>query len=224
MKYELPEGHGLPNRVMEDLNLLPQDGGKPSITDIQYDALVAGVAGGNSILAVAPISTGKTNIAIWGLLSWISNLSRERASAVYLVSHRALARQKFDEFRSSLVDEHFGGDLGAVVLATGDGVEDGTGAVAQDPLDAPLLVATYEKYLGLLSASGVNRDMSHVLVICDEIQILGDKTRGRNIEILLTLLKNSGIGQLIALSAVIAKDDAQKLSDWLDLRLVYSSA
>lgn len=223
MKYELPHGHGLNDLILNDSDLLPQEDGAVSITDVQYEALAAGVARGQSILAVAPTSTGKTNIAMWGLLSWMNNSRVEMPVAVYLVSHRALARQKFDEFRSELRDKYFGGDASAIVLATGDGVEDGTGVVARNPLDAPLLVATYEKYLGLLSGAGIKHDMSRVLVIFDEIQLLGEETRGRHVELLLTLLKNARPGQMVALSAVLDRTDAQRLSDWLGLKTVYTS-
>ena len=224
MKYELPHNHGLSDLIVSDPALVPKtDNGEPSITDIQYDALVAGIAHGKSILGVAPTSTGKTNIAIWALISWLTNTQKVSPTAVYLVSHKALARQKFDDFCSGLKGRYFNGDASAIVLATGDGIEDGTGTVAVNPLEAPLLVATYEKYLGLLSAAGMKRDMSRVLVICDEIQLLGDKTRGRSVEVLLTLLKSAPLGQMIALSAVIEESDARKLSDWLDLSLVYVS-
>lgn len=223
MKYELPNSHGLSDIILNDSALLPRADGSPSVTDIQYEALAAGVARGQSILAVAPTSTGKTNIAMWGLLSWIASSRVQGTTVVYLVSHRALARQKFDEFQSGLCEKYFGGDASAIVLATGDGVEDGTATVARNPLDAPVLVATYEKYLALLSGSGLKHDMSRVLVVCDEIQLLGEETRGRSVEVLLTLLKSANLGQLIALSAVMDPSDAKKLSDWLGLKLVYSS-
>lgn len=222
MKYELPTNHGLPNGILEDQNLVPKTSdGSYSITDIQYDALESGVALEANILAVAPTSTGKTNIAMWGLLSWLQNPEKNAPSVVYLVSHKALARQKFEELQSILCDKYFGGDRSAIVLATGDGVEDGTASVSAAPLDAPLLIATYEKYLGLMSGTGIKRDMSNVLVVCDEIQIMSDKTRGRSVEILLTLLKNTNLGQFIGLSAVINRDDAQNLSEWLDLKLLH---
>lgn len=224
MKYELPHSHGLSDLILNDSALLPRVDETPSITNIQYEALAAGIANSASILAVAPTSTGKTNIAMWGLLSWISNPHKEFPKAVYLVSHRALARQKFDEFRNGLRDRYFDGDASAIVLATGDGVEDGTGVVARNPLDAPLLIATYEKYLGLISGAGIKHDMSRVMLVLDEIQLLGEDTRGRHVELLLTLLKNSRPGQIVALSAVLDKTDAERLSDWLGLKLVYTSS
>src|SRR4051794_4365231 len=96
MQYGLPENHGLPEFVVSDSKLLPRDAeGNPSVTDVQFEALSAGVARANSMLCVAPTSTGKTFIGIWGLLSWLDKGTSRRA--VYLVTHRALARQKFEE-------------------------------------------------------------------------------------------------------------------------------
>lgn len=223
MQYQLPTNHGLKPFIIEDNDLLPKDGENISITNIQYAALEEGVARDTKILAVAPTSTGKTHIAMWALLSWLIEGSVENASAVYLVSHRALASQKFEEFQATLRDKHFGGDPSAIILATGDGVLDANGPTTANPLDAPLLVATYEKYLGLLSAAGLKNDMSSILVICDEIQLIADKSRGRNTEILLTILKNSRLGHFVGLSAVIERGDAEQLSSWLNLKLVYTT-
>jgi len=61
---------------------------------------------------------------------------------------------------------------------------------------------------------------SHCVIVCDEIQILGDEYRGRDIEVLLTLLRKSRWGQLIGLSAVIDTRDARDLKDWFGVTLV----
>lgn len=34
--------------------------------------------------------------------------------------------------------------------------------------------------------------MGKTVVVCDEIQLIGDKTRGQNVEILLTMISNAG--------------------------------
>jgi len=181
---------------MSHPDLLPRDEtGDPSITTIQFESLSAGVGRGQSMLCVAPTSTGKTLVGVWGTLTWLQGGPGRRA--VYLVTHKALARQKFEEMQRLVGDYLFDGDLACIVLANGDIVQDGTGAVPTTPLDAPLLIATYEKYLAMLAGSGVRGDMTDHAVVCDEIQILGDETRGRAIEVLLTLTKShSGLSAL----------------------------
>lgn len=72
----------------------------------------------------------------------------------------------------------------------------------------------------MLSASGVPRDMSNTVVVCDEIQLIGDKNRGQNVEILLTLLRNAGWRQFVGLSAVLPSRDAHDLADWLGVQLI----
>ena len=222
LRYELPQDHGLPLASLVNALLLPRNAaGEPSITEVQFQALAAGVGRGSSMLCVAPTSTGKTLVGVWALLTWLNEGYGRRA--VYLVTHRALARQKFDELLNLLREQLFGGDPTCVVLANGDTVEDGMGVIPSAPLEAPLLVATYEKYLAMLASSGVRGDMTDCAVICDEVQILGDATRGRTIEVLLTLLRRARWGQLVALSAVLDLKDASAVADWLNISLIRCS-
>lgn len=214
MKYELPINHGLSERIINTL-VYTEDGG-PSLTDAQYAALEAGIGTGGSALVVSPTSTGKTQIAVWA----IANGIEANANTVYLVTHRALAKQKFYDFQELLSANYLNGDLSRIVLATGDNVVNGKGESPADPLRSPLLVATYEKYMAMLSASGVPSSMANTVVVCDEIQLLGDKYRGQNVEVLLTLLRNAGWKQFVGLSAVLYPKDADELSNWLNVALV----
>lgn len=206
MKFELPANHGLSAKTLDSLVFHDSDG--VSLTDSQFSALNAGVGRGESALVVSPTSTGKTQIALWAIAHGLEQNCR----TVYLLTHRALARQKFDDFRSLLIDSHLGGDPTSLVIATGDYVEAADGSVPRNPLQAPLVVATYEKYLALLSASGIPSDMSSTVVVCDEIQLIGDEHRGQNVEVLLTLLRNAGWKQFVGLSAVLQARDARACS------------
>jgi helicase len=216
MKFELPANHGLSASSVE--SLVFRDGDELSLTDVQFAALDAGVGRGESVLIVSPTSTGKTQIALWAIAHGLENNCR----TVYLLTHRALARQKFDDFRGQLIESHLGGDLTSLVIATGDYVEAADGSAPRNPLDTSLLVATYEKYLALLSANGVPSDMTSTVVVCDEIQLIGDEHRGQNVEVLLTLLKNAGWRQFVGLSAVLQNNDARDLAHWLGVTLVLS--
>jgi len=214
MKYALPENHALSDSVVD--NLVFKEGDQPALSDAQFAALQAGVGRGESVLVVSPTSTGKTQIALWA----IANSLQSGNSTVYLVTHRALAKQKFEDFKSQLLSPFLGNDASGLIIATGDYVEDADGNIPSEPLRAPLLVATYEKYLAMLSASGVPADMGSTTVVCDEIQLIGDKHRGQNVEILLTLLRNAGWKQFVGLSAVLEPKDAQDLANWLGVTLV----
>lgn len=214
MKYELPENHELTESIVK--NLVFFDGEKPALSDVQYASLQAGVGRGESMLVVSPTSTGKTQIGLWA----IARSLEQGSNTVYLVTHRALAKQKFEDFKLLLLTQYLDSNNGSLVIATGDYVEDAEGQVPAEPLRAPLLIATYEKYLALLSASGVPKDMTGSVIVCDEIQLLGDEHRGQSVEVLLTLLRSAGWKQFVGLSAVLEKKDASELANWLDVELV----
>lgn len=216
MKSGLPNGHGLADRIAVNSALLPRDGQSPSVTDIQYAALDAGVARGTSMLVSAPTSTGKTLIGWWA----VSGALAAGRRVVYLVSFRALAHQKFEEAQRLFLDSELAGDRSAIVCATGDSVEDASGRKTSSPLTSRILVATYEKFLGCLSTGGPPRDLSDTLFICDEVQLIGDPNRGQSVELLLTLLKRSSWYQFVGLSAVLSDQDGAALAHWLGLALV----
>ncbi|AEG50075.1 DEAD/DEAH box helicase domain protein [Sphingobium chlorophenolicum L-1] len=216
MKSALPLDHGLSAHLLNNALLMPRQAGEPSITDAQYDALAAGVARGENMLVSAPTSTGKTLIGWWGVNAALAAGHR----VVYLVSYRALAHQKFEEAQRLFLEAVLQGDRSSIVCATGDSVEDASGRKTSAPLSARILIATYEKFLGCLSTGGPPRDLTDICFVCDEIQLIGEKARGQNVELLLTLLKRSRWGQFIGLSAVLSESDAVALADWLELKLV----
>jgi helicase len=214
MKYELPNNHGLSDLTLN--NLVFKEKGQPALSDIQFAALEIGVGRGESALVLSPTSTGKTQIALWAIAKSLEN----RGNTVYLVTHRALAKQKFEDFKSQLLSPFLKNDNAGLIIATGDYVEDVEGNIPKEPLRAPLVVATYEKYLALLSASGIPNDMKATTIVCDEIQLIGDEHRGQHVEVLLTLLRNAGWKQFVGLSAVLEKRDAQSLANWLKVKFV----
>jgi helicase len=214
MKYALPDNHSLLETVLADLVFY--EDGAPALTDAQFAALEAGVGRGQSVLINSPTSTGKTQIALWAIVRSVES----GGNTVYLVTHRALAKQKFEDFKSQLLSKFLRRNSSSLVIATGDYVEDCDGNVPADPLRAPLLVATYEKYLALLSASGVPANLKETTLVCDEIQLIGDEHRGQGVEILLTLLRNAGWNQFVGLSAVLQVKDAEDLANWLGVSLV----
>lgn len=218
MKDGLPEGHGLPAELLVSDLLHRDELNQFQLTDIQYAALEAGVARGKSILAVAPTSSGKTDVGLFAAASWLHRGLADGARVVFLTSHRALARQKFIELKRRFAPL-FTLAPTEIVLATGDDVIDGNGDAANDAFSAPVLIATYEKYLNMLAGSGLHARVSNTCLIADEVQLIGDASRGQNVEILMTLLRQNA-GQIVGLSAVLEAQYANQLGEWLRAELV----
>jgi helicase len=218
MKQGLPQDHGLTPNIMAIKGLLP-GGEAPCLTDVQYEALELGVARGESVLVSAPTSTGKTLIGLWTIAAAV----RDGQRAIYLVSHRALAKQKFEEITGTIGEGLLPESGDRIVIATGDGVFNANGHAVADPMDSDILIATYEKFLHSLATMGPPRDMANACIVADEIQLLGDKHRGAQVELLLTLLKRASWRQFVGLSAVLSPADAAALSDWLEIRNLRNS-
>jgi helicase len=88
------------------------------------------------MIVSAPTSSGKTLVGEIAILTALRNGER----AIYLVSHKALADQKYLDFVSRF------GELASEPIAS---VGLNTGDRAEGDVDAQLMVATYEKALGL---------------------------------------------------------------------------
>ena len=80
----------------------------------QKDAVKAGVLDGESVLLSVPTASGKTLIA---MLATISHLSKNKSKVIYLTPLRALASEKFEEFKKL---EKINGSKIKVAIATGD--------------------------------------------------------------------------------------------------------
>jgi len=175
------------------------------LTEIQVLAVQSGIADGRSMVICAPTSSGKTLVGEIALLSALHSNKK----ALYLVSHKALADQKYDDFAKRFGDEA-AIPLASVALSTGDR-DEGDQA-------SQLVVATYEKALGLLLTGEI--DTKQTVVIADELQILGDPNRGPNIETLCALLRQNGVGQFVALTATV--ENPEDLAGWMECEMVIS--
>lgn len=175
--------------------------GYSSLTDIQQKALALGVAAGESLVVSAPTSSGKTLVAELAILAAIHRGVR----VLYLVSHRALADQKYLDFEKRFAD------VAAVALSTGDRV--------LGQADAQVRVATYEKAMGLVLSGQIN--LTNTLVVADEAQILCDSTRGPDIEAFCAVLRQRGVNQFLALTATV--ENPEDISGWMNCKLATSS-
>lgn len=183
-----------------------QSWGIATLTDVQQRAIAAGAAAGRSLIVSAPTSSGKTLVGEIAVLCAL----RSGVRAIYLVSHKALADQKYLDFFARF-GEGAAKPIGSVGLNTGDRTE--------GDIDAQLVVATYEKALGLF-LSGQLRP-NNALVVADELQILGEPGRGPDIEALCAALRQRGIRQFVALTATVA--NPEDLAGWMACDLVRST-
>ncbi len=173
----------------------------------------AGILDGTSVLVSAPTASGKTLIAMLGMLA---HLPKHKSKIVYLSPLRALAAEKFTEFKK-LEKINLGRKI-KVGISTGD-----FDSVEDKLENSDILVLTNEK-MDALMRFGQSWISEIGLVIVDEIHLIGDEGRGPTLEMVLTRLKSGLIGkipQIIALSATITNSD--ELSEWLDCEHVEST-
>lgn len=166
------------------------------LNDLQLQAVNAHrILDGESLMVVAPTSSGKTFI---GEMAAVRAIVDGR-KAVFLLPYRALVNEKYDQF-SELYGQHL--DM-RVIRCTGD-YADHIGAFVRGKYDLALL--TYEMFLNLVVGNPALLSQLG-LVVLDEAQFITDPHRGIAVELLLTYLltaRDKAIApQLIALSAVI---------------------
>jgi len=176
------------------------------LTDIQVRALQAGIAFGQSMVVSAPTSSGKTLVGEIAALAALKGGTR----VIYLVSHKALADQKYIDFLKR-VGEQSSEPIASVALSTGDRTE--------GDLDSPILIATYEKALGLLHSGQLKP--ADALVVADELQILGETGRGAEIETLCAALRQRKLKQFVALTATV--ENPEDVAGWMNCKAVVST-
>lgn len=187
-----------------------QQNGYVTLYPPQEKTVKAGLLEGKNILVSAPTASGKTLLA---MLAIIKHLSEKKGKIVYLSPLKALASEKFNEFKK------FGAlDIGKnlkIQISTGDfDVSDKN--IGQNDI----LVLTNEKMDSLIR-QGADWIDKISLVIADEVHLLGDADRGPTLEIVLTKLKLlPQKPQILALSATIT--NADEISEWLECTLVHS--
>ena len=79
----------------------------------QNDAVKAGVLDSKSVLVSVPTASGKTLIA---MLATLSHLPKNKSKVIYLTPLRALASEKFEEFKKL---EKINGSKIKVAISTG---------------------------------------------------------------------------------------------------------
>lgn len=191
--------------VSEEVLFLAKKMGWKKFTKTQTSAIKRDLFKKKSLIISGPTSSGKTALSE---LIMVQNVITEGIKGVYLVSTKALAEEKFSDFKKRY--DTPGSRYCEISIATG---ERSSGFWKRG-----ILVATYEKYLALYSSGRKRWSSQHVTVVADELQILSDQWRGSNIELLCTLLMERKIEQFIGLSAVIS--NVSEISNWLQCSYV----
>jgi len=176
----------------------------------QNDAVKAGVLDGKSILVSVPTASGKTLIA---MLATLSHLSKNKSKVIYLTPLRALASEKFEEFKKL---EKISSKI-KVAISTGD-----FDSKYNELDDADIIILTNETMDAMMTFQK-SWIYEIGLVISDEIHLIGDSGRGPTLEMILTRLKTGYVGkkpQIVGLSATIS--NSSLLAEWLDCKLVES--
>jgi helicase len=187
----------------EIISKLEEEGVK-SLYPTQLLAIKNGVLDGENIVLSAPTASGKTLVAGLAALKHLE----EGGKVLYLVPLRALASEKYKEFK-----KFFGAFGYKTVLSTGD----------YDSADPALgkydvIVTTNEKADSLMRHSAPWFP-SLTLIVADEIHLLGTEKRGATLEVLLTrILMSEHTPQLLGLSATIG--NLEDVARWLHAKPV----
>jgi helicase len=194
---------GIKEKIPKELyNILDKD--IKELRPCQTKAIEKGLLDRKNLLICTPTASGKTLIAE---LAAISSILKGLGKAVYIVPLKALASEKFNDFKKRY------GHLIRIAMSIGD-------IDSADPYlaDYDLIITTSEKLDSLTRhhAPWLSRIGT---VIADEIHLMNDPGRGPTLEILLTILKQILKNvQIIGLSATIG--NPEELAEWLDARLV----
>ena len=165
----------------------------------QEQAIKTGILDGKNVVLAIPTASGKTLIAEMCMLK---SILEHGGKALYLCPLRALASEKFEDFRSY---SKLGVNVG---ITTGD-----YDAAEEKYGTNDILICTNERADSLLRhrAKWI-ADIS--IVIADEVHLINDPGRGPTLEVVLARLRQiAPNAQILALSATV--DNAEELAEWL---------
>jgi helicase len=172
----------------------------------QFKAIKQGLFKDNNLLVCTPTASGKTLVAE---MSFLNAILEKGKKAVYIVPLRALASEKYFEFKKNYSSIKTG-------LSTGELDSDDKGLGYND-----LIIVTSEKFDSLLRhKTSWLKDVGAIII--DEIHLLSDASRGPTLEIIIAILKKVlPDAQVIGLSATIG--NPKEISKWLGAELVLDS-
>jgi len=205
MIREIPE---LPPEFMDEL----EKKGYESLYPPQSDAIKTGVLQGKNLLLATPTASGKTLVAMMAAIKAI----QRGGKVVYLAPLRALASEKYDEFKEIFEQIKKPGTQRSklrVFISTGDFDTSGESLGSAD-----VIILTNERFDSVIR-HGASWIDSVSLFIADEVHLVGDAHRGPTLEMILAKIINYvPSAQILALSATVS--NTKDLADWLKAELV----
>ena len=171
----------------------------------QEEAVKAGALEGKNLVLASPTASGKTLVAE---LCALKHILEKNGKTIYLTPLRALASEKFEEFRKYTSITKADGRRVRIGISTGD--FDST-----DPwLERfDVIVMTNEKADSLLRHRAKWMDEVS-LVVADEVHLLNEAERGPTLEVVLARLTQVNPDmQILALSATI--NNVDEIAQWL---------
>ena len=176
----------------------------------QEEAIKANALEGKNLVLASPTASGKTLIAE---ICAMKHVLEKGGKVIYLTPLRALANEKYEEFRKFSAIRKPNGKRVKVAISTGD-------YDSSDPWlgKYDIIVTTNEKADSLLRHRAKWMDEVS-LVVADEIHLMNDPERGPTLEVVLArLMQINPEIQILALSATIRNVD--EIAEWLNAEYV----
>ena len=196
--------------IPEQLKELILQSGITELYPPQEEAIQAGALEGKNLVLASPTASGKTLVAE---LCCLKHVLERNGKTVYLAPLRALASEKFDDFKKYTSLKKANGKHVNIGISTGE-------FDSSDPWleKYDIIITTNEKADSLLRHRAKWMDEIS-LVVADEVHLLNDAGRGPTLEIVLArLLQVNPQMQVLALSATMGNVD--EIAAWLKAQFV----
>jgi helicase len=193
----------LKNLIPEKVYTKLETRGFKALRPSQVKSIKAGLFEDKNILVCTPTASGKTLV---GELAFLNAIYHDHGKAVYIVPLKALASEKYKEFKKYYPE---------IKTAISFGDKD----ASDDYLEKYDLIITTSEKLDSLVRHRAKWIKEVKTIIVDEIHLLNDPSRGPGLEVLITILRTLIKNlQVIGLSATIG--NPKELSGWLNAELV----